>query len=107
MIKRMVRNLLVNAHLHGQGSTIRAEIRQDAKTILIAVEDDGPGVPEAERERIFAPFYRAPGPRPPGDTGLGLGLALVRQIARYHGGDVSYVARHPSGSRFEVRLPKS
>jgi signal transduction histidine kinase len=106
MIKRMVRNLLVNARLHGDGSAIRAEVRQHENDVLLAVEDDGPGVPEAERERIFAPFYRPPGPRPPGDTGLGLGLALVRQIARYHGGEVTYVARRPSGSRFEVRLPR-
>jgi len=69
------------------------------------VEDDGPGVPESERERIFAPFYRSPGLRIPGDTGLGLGLALVRQVARYHGGDVVYIARQPTGRRFEVRLP--
>jgi signal transduction histidine kinase len=107
MIKRMVRNLLVNARVHGNGSPIRAEVRQQGRDVLIAVEDDGPGVPEAERERIFAPFYRAPGPRPPGDTGLGLGLALVRQIARYHGGEVSYAARPSTGSRFEVRLPKN
>jgi signal transduction histidine kinase len=107
MIKRMVRNLLANARLHGQDSTIRAELRQDETAVTIAVEDEGPGVPEAERDRIFAPFYRAPGPRPPGDTGIGLGLALVRQIARYHGGEVSYQARVPKGSRFEVRLPKA
>jgi two-component system OmpR family sensor kinase len=105
MLKRMVRNLLANARLHGQGSPIRAEVRRGDKEIVIAVEDEGPGVPEAERERIFAPFYRPPGPRPPGDTGLGLGLALVRQIARYHRGDVSYLSRQPHGSRFEVRLP--
>ena len=107
MIKRMIRNLLVNARLHGQpgAGSIRAEIKRAGTHVLIAVEDDGPGVPESERERIFAPFYRAPGPRPPGDTGLGLGLALVRQVARYHGGDVAYVARQPNGSRFEVRLP--
>jgi signal transduction histidine kinase len=105
MLKRMVRNLFANARLHGQGSEIRAEIRRDGQEILLAVEDDGPGVPEAERERIFVPFYRAPGPRPPGDTGLGLGLALCRQIARYHGGDVRCVPRQPQGSRFEVRLP--
>jgi len=105
MMKRMVRNLLANARLHGQGTAVRAEVRREAGHLLIAVEDDGPGVPEAERERIFAPFYRAPGPRPAGDTGLGLGLALCRQIARYHGGDISYVARQPRGSRFEVRLP--
>jgi signal transduction histidine kinase len=105
MLKRMVRNLLVNARLHGQGSAIRAEVRRVDAEILIAVEDDGPGVPEAERERIFAPFYRPPGPRPPGDAGLGLGLALVRQIARYHHGEVAYLPRQPHGSRFEVRLP--
>lgn len=107
MLKRMVRNLLVNACLHGEGGRIRAEVRRSDAEILIAVEDEGPGVPEAERERIFAPFYRPPGPRPPGDTGLGLGLALCRQIARYHGGDVTYVARQPKGSRFEVHLPGS
>jgi len=105
MIKRMVRNLFSNARLHGQGGTIRAEVRRSGAQILLVVEDDGPGVPESERERIFAPFYRPPGPRPPGDTGLGLGLALVRQVARYHGGDVAYVARQPTGGRFEVRLP--
>jgi signal transduction histidine kinase len=109
MIKRMVRNLLANARLHGQGSPICAEVRlrDNDNQVVIAVEDGGPGVPEAERERIFAPFYRAPGPRPPGDTGVGLGLALVREIARYHGGEVSYLARQPAGSRFEVRLPVS
>ncbi len=104
MIKRLLRNLVANAHLHG-GGVIAVEVKRDGKQALLAVEDDGPGVPEAERERIFAPFYRAPGPRPPGDSGLGLGLALVRQVARYHGGDVHHVGRQPQGSRFEVRLP--
>ena len=105
MLKRMVRNLLTNAKLHGQGGAISAEVRASGDHVTIAVEDEGPGVPEGERERIFTPFYRAPGPRPPGDTGLGLGLSLVRQIARYHSGDVSYFPRQPKGSRFEVTLP--
>lgn len=105
MMRRLVRNLFANARLHGGGAAIRAEIRRDKDGVLLAVEDDGPGVPESERERIFAPFYRAPGPRPPGDAGLGLGLALCRQAARYHGGDIRHVARQPTGSRFEVRLP--
>ena len=104
-MRRMVRNLFANARLHGGGTAIRAEVRPSGGAVLLAVEDDGPGVPETERERIFAPFYRAPGPRPPGDTGLGLGLSLCREVARYHGGDIHYVARQPSGSRFEVRLP--
>jgi signal transduction histidine kinase len=105
MLKHMVRNLLTNARLHGGDAIhVRVELRRDGDMVLMAVEDDGPGVPEAERERIFAPFYRAPGQRPPGDGGLGLGLALVRQVARHHGGEVSYVPLSP-GSRFEVRLP--
>jgi signal transduction histidine kinase len=103
----MVRNLFVNARLHGGNGAIRAEVRRVEAQAIIAVEDDGPGVPESERERIFAPFYRSPGLRIPGDTGLGLGLALVRQVARYRGGDVVYIARQPTGSRFEVRLPIS
>jgi signal transduction histidine kinase len=106
MMRHMIRNLLQNARLHGQGAPIRAEILQHETEIVVAVEDEGPGVPEGERDRIFAPFYRPPGPRPPGDTGLGLGLALVRQVARHHGGDVRYIAREPVGSRFEVRLPE-
>jgi signal transduction histidine kinase len=105
MMRHMVRNLFANARLYGGGGLIRAEVRRVETQAVIAVEDDGPGVPESERERIFAPFYRLPGPRSPGDTGLGLGLALVRQVARYHGGDVTYIARQPTGSRFEVRLP--
>ena len=107
MVRHMVRNLFVNARLHGGNGAIRAEVRRVEAQAIIAVEDDGPGVPESERERIFAPFYRSPGLRIPGDTGLGLGLALVRQVARYHGGDVVYIARHPTGSRFEVKLPIS
>jgi signal transduction histidine kinase len=107
MVRHMVRNLLANARLHGGGGAIRAEVRRVEEQAVVAVEDDGPGVPESEQERIFAPFYRSPGLRTPGDTGLGLGLALVRQVARYHGGDVVYIARQPAGSRFEVRLPVS
>jgi signal transduction histidine kinase len=107
MLRHMVRNLFTNARLHGGGGAIRAEVWRVGSQALIAVEDDGPGVPESERERIFAPFYRLPGPRSPGDAGLGLGLALVRQVARYHAGDVAYIVRQPTGSRFEVRLPVS
>ena len=64
-------------------------------------------MPEAERERIFEPFYRREGRRESGDDerGVGLGLSLVRQIARRHGGDVACRAREGGGACFEVSLP--
>jgi signal transduction histidine kinase len=66
--------------------------------------DRGPGVPEAERERIFEPFHRLAGASERAG-GVGLGLALVRQIARKHGGDARCLPRDGGGSSFEVELP--
>ena len=62
-------------------------------------------MPEGERERIFEPFYRPAGHREGADGGVGLGLALVRRIARHHGGDVRYLPREGGGSCFELTLP--
>jgi signal transduction histidine kinase len=78
LLRRMIRNLLENARRHGAPPI---EIR--VKDGEIRVCDGGSGVPEADRERIFEPFYRRPGAK----EGAGLGLALVRQIARRHGGE--------------------
>lgn len=97
-LRRMVRNLLENARRHG-GAEIAARVEPGA----LVVEDRGPGVPEADRERIFEPFYRPAGHHEGQDGGVGLGLALVRQIARHHGGDAVYEAREGGGSRFVVR----
>ena len=69
----------------------------------VRVADQGPGVPEAERERIFEPFYRLAGARETGE-GVGLGLALVRQIAQRHGGTARCVPREGGGTVFEVEL---
>jgi signal transduction histidine kinase len=71
----------------------------------LTVEDAGDGVPEADRERIFEPFFRQEGHREGRDGGVGLGLALVRNIAEHHGGSARYVPRDGGGSRFEVELP--
>jgi signal transduction histidine kinase len=67
------------------------------------VADRGPGVADGERERIFEPFYRPPGAAETG-SGYGLGLALVRQIARAHGGEARCLAREGGGTVFEVDL---
>lgn len=99
MLRRMVRNLLENARRHG-GAEIVARLEPG----VLVVEDRGPGVAEAERERIFEPFYRPAGHREGADGGVGLGLSLVRQIARHHGGDVVCEPREGGGSRFVVRF---
>ena len=68
------------------------------------IEDHGAGVPEGEREKIFEPFYRSTSAGTAA-SGFGLGLSLVRQIARAHGGEARYEALAEGGSRFVVTLP--
>ena len=103
-LRRLIRNLLENARAHGQ-PPIEITVDTTATGLRIVVEDRGPGVPEAERERIFEAFYRPAGHRE-GDGGVGLGLALVRQIAALHGGVVRCEARPGGGSRFVAELPR-
>ena len=104
LLRRMIRNLLDNAQRHSGGSEVEASVASSGDgLIVLRVEDRGTGIPEQERERIFEPFYRLEGSRETGE-GFGLGLALVRQIARRHGGDVRCLPRPGGGTRFEVTL---
>jgi signal transduction histidine kinase len=103
LLRRLVRNLLENAARHGAPPVV-ASVRGEGRRVRLGVCDRGPGVPEEERERIFAPFYR-PSSRAGGDGGSGLGLALVRQIARRHGGEARCLPREGGGTCFEVELP--
>jgi signal transduction histidine kinase len=95
-----VRNLLENARKHGK-PPVEIELRREGGGFVLDVIDAGPGIPEAERERVFAPFHRLS----EDNAGTGLGLSLVRQIARLHGGDAVLAPRPSRPSCFRVTLP--
>jgi signal transduction histidine kinase len=101
-LRRMLVNVLDNADIHG-GGVVRVGLVHQEKWAVVTVDDAGPGVPQAERQRIFERFARAGsrGARP----GTGLGLSLVTETVRAHGGDVRCTSSPAGGARFIVRLP--
>ena len=107
LLRRLIRNLLENARRYSTGDVNLelAKVRVGSRTLaVVTVHDRGPGVPAAQRERIFEPFYRLPGASER-DGGVGLGLALVKSIAQRHGGTVRCEARPGGGASFIVELP--
>jgi len=104
LLRRLVRNLVENARRHGGAGPVSVTVTHEDGRAVLDVTDRGPGVPEAERRRIFEPFYRLAGGAETG-RGSGLGLALVLDIARRHGGDAACLAAEGGGSRFRVDLP--
>lgn len=105
LLRRAVRNLLENARRYSEGE-ITLSLSQENHMAVIRVEDHGPGVPQAQRERIFEKFYRLPGASER-SGGVGLGLSLVRSIAERHGGTVRCEGRQDGrrGASFVIRLP--
>ena len=109
LLRHLARNLFENARRHGGDEGVEALVEaldprdHSAAAARISVSDRGPGVPEEERENIFAPFYRPAGMREKGE-GVGLGLYLVRQIARRHRGEVRCLDAEDGGARFVVTL---
>jgi signal transduction histidine kinase len=104
LLRRALRNLLENALRYGVDSVSVGVQRNAAGQAEVLVCDRGPGVPEAYRERIFEAFFRLPG-HAERAGGVGLGLALVRQIAVAHGGSVRCEPREGGGSCFRLSLP--
>jgi signal transduction histidine kinase len=105
LLRRLVRNLIENALRHGRAPVeIRIEPAEGGRSTRLTVDDRGPGIPEDQRERIFEPFYRPPG-QASAEGGVGLGLALVRQIAVHHGGRIVCAPREGGGTRFTLILP--
>ena len=102
-IRRCLTNLVENAVHHGAQVQISAARRDDV--IAVAVEDDGPGIPEDRREEVFKPFFRLDGARNPRTGGAGLGLSIARDVARGHGGDIRMSGGSLGGLRAELRLP--
>ena len=115
LLKEMVRNLVDNAINYTPSSeerpgviTVRLLVDSYSQSLVVHVEDNGPGISTAEKERIFEPFYRALGSNV---DGSGLGLSIVREIAQSHGATVSVDMAHPGqtppGACFTIRFAKA
>ena len=104
-LRRLVANLIENAVKFG--ARARARVYADDLSAVVEIDDDGPGVPEAQREQVFEPFHRGEPSRSRQTGGAGLGLAVVRSIARAHGGDAQLENRAEGGLRARARLPIS
>ncbi len=102
-LRRCLTNLISNAKRHGDQVAIRAGHR--GRTIEITIDDDGPGIPEKEREAVFKPFYRLDSSRNPETGGTGLGLTIARDVLRSHGGDLSLEDAPGGGLRARLWLP--
>jgi signal transduction histidine kinase len=102
-LARALRNLTDNAARHAAGQ-VELRVGRDGADAVIDVLDDGPGIPAADRERVFERFVRLDASRQRGAGGTGLGLAIAREIARAHGGDVVGVDAD-RGAHLELRLP--
>mgnify|MGYP006165507711 CR=1 FL=1 len=117
LLRRLLRNLIENAHKYAKpvslnGSLVTQQVEvsltvfqlEKENWVQIQVDDNGPGVPEDQRERIFEPFYRMRGASEK-DGGVGLGLALVQSIAKRHGGKAVCQSAPSGGARFIVKMP--
>lgn len=100
--ERVLANLIANAQQHGGGARLRVEA--NAASVVVQVLDDGPGIPEAERDKVFRPFYRLDASRTRATGGSGLGLAIVHQLCQAHGWRVSLAPGENGGTVANIAL---
>jgi two-component system, OmpR family, osmolarity sensor histidine kinase EnvZ len=103
-LRRCLNNLIGNARRYGGHVWLSSAPTDDGIDILI--DDDGPGIPQSERDRVFQPFVRLDSSRNPATGGIGLGLTIARDVARTHGGDVQLDDSPQGGLRARVHLPR-
>lgn len=104
-LSRVIGNLLDNAQRHAEGS-VAVSVAADGRGVRVEVRDDGAGVPEDERERIFERFVRLDDARSRDDGGAGLGLAIARDVASRHGGTLTVGRAAEGGAAFRLWLPR-
>ena len=103
LAEQLLINLLVNARRYAPGSAVDLSAWAGPDTIELEVTDQGPGIPEAFRERVFDKFFRIPGSI--GEGGVGIGLAICDAIAKAHGGRIWVEERRGGGASFRISLP--
>ena len=102
-IKRCINNLLNNAVLFGK--EINVTLKNTMNNIVIFVDDDGPGIPQHEKENVLKPFYRMDESRSQNKSGVGLGLSIAYDVIRSHGGDMLLETSPQKGLRVKISLP--
>jgi signal transduction histidine kinase len=102
-LRRAIANVVGNAVKYAGGARVRVAAR--GAEFAVEIDDDGPGIPEHEHERVFAPFYRIETSRSRDTGGAGLGLAVARSIVRAHGGDIRLAGRAGAGLRVTILVP--
>ncbi|MBX6342744.1 MAG: HAMP domain-containing histidine kinase [Thermomicrobiaceae bacterium] len=105
-IDQIMSNLLSNALKYSEGGEVALRLAREGSEAVIAVSDQGVGIPEGDRERIFQPFYRSDVARSSA-SGSGLGLYITKQIVEQHGGAIAVASAPGGGTVFTVRLPLS
>jgi signal transduction histidine kinase len=102
-LRRAISNLVDNAVKYGRSAAVI--LSPETEHVAITVDDEGPGIPPSEREKVFEPFYRIDGSRDPDTGGVGLGLSVTRSIIWEHGGEIALATRKGGGLSVRLQLP--